>query len=185
MAGARLPKYAIDDTHWGDKGGDDIEGKGTFNGALFFGMDFGLLAGQAEVFFAGERAATRVLTGFTYTDTDITGLSILVPLVLKLDFHWGPVVLQPLAGFYLNFALGNLKERVGSLDVEDPYANPLLGVIFGGAIGISFGRGIFFLDLRYAKDLGKTVAGNDPVTIWKRSALMLNLGYQFSLGRKG
>jgi hypothetical protein len=181
MAGMRLPKYAIDDTDWGNMGGADIEGRGTFNGGLFFGMDFGVFTGQAEVFFAGEGASTKVLSGI---DTDITGLSILVPLIVKLDLHLGPVVLQPLAGLYLNFALGTLKESVNGYDVEDPYANPLLGVLFGGAFGINLGRGMLFADLRYAQDLGKTVAGNDPKTIWNRSALMMNVGYQFSLGRK-
>jgi hypothetical protein len=146
-------------------------------------MDFGLLAGQAEVFFSGESAVTRVLSGSGYADANITGLSLLAPLILKLDFHLGPVVLQPLAGVYFNFALGNLKENVDGSDVEDPYANPPLGVIFGGAFGMTLGRGILFLDLRYAKDLGRTVAGQDSATIWSRSAFMLNLGYQFSLGR--
>jgi hypothetical protein len=183
MAGMRLPQYDADDTDWGDMGGEDIEGRGTFNGGLFFGMDFGVVAGQAEVFFAGERASTKVLLG-SYTDTDITGLSILVPLIVKLDLHLGPVALQPLAGLYLNFALGNLKENVDGSDREDPYANPPLGVLFGGALGISLGRGILFADIRYARDLGNTVAGNNAATIWNRSALMFNLGYQFSLGRK-
>jgi hypothetical protein len=185
IAGAKFPVYAIDDTDWGNSGGYDIDGQLTFNGGLFFGMDFGMLTGQAEILFTGERAKTRVLTGYSYTDMDITGLSILVPLIVKLDLRLGPVVLQPLAGFYFNFALGNLKEKGDDLEVEDPYANPLFGLMFGGDVGITLGRGIFFLDCRYAKDLGRTAAGNDPVTIWKRSALMLNLGYQFSLGRKG
>jgi hypothetical protein len=183
-AGTRIPKYAIDDTDWGNMGGKDIEGQMTFNGGFFFGMDFGMFAGQAEIFFAGEKAGTRILDGYSYIDMDITALSLLVPLIVKLDYHLGPVVLQPLAGIYLNFALGDLKESMGGVELEDPYENPLMGVIFGGAAGMPLGKGLLFLDIRYAMDLGKTTAGNDPVTIWKRSAFMLNLGYQFFLGGK-
>jgi hypothetical protein len=154
----------------------DIKERGpAINGTLFFGMDFGLLTGQAEIILTNEQAEIDTV------NIDISGMSLLVPFIFKVDFHLGPVVLQPLAGLYLNFALGKLETRGMGIEGEDPYANPLFGLMFGGSAGISLGRGILFLDSRYAMDLGRTVAGNDPKTIWRRSALMFNLGYQFSI----
>jgi hypothetical protein len=148
-------------------------------------MDFGLLIGQVEVLLMNE--IIRMHYPLPYDSTTgiyITGTSLLLPFIFKVDFHLGPVVLQPLAGLYLNFALGDLKESGGRYDTEEPYANPLFGLMLGGSFGITLGRGILFLDTRYAMDLGRTVAGSGPKTIWRRSAFMFNLGYQFSLGRR-
>jgi hypothetical protein len=176
-AGMSMPSYNTDGT---DIEGMDITGKSGFGGTLFFGMDFGRLIGQVEVLLVAEKA----IIDTPYGDIDIEGMSLLVPFVFKADFHLGPLVLQPLAGLYLNFALGDLKESGSGFDTEEPYANPLLGLMLGGSFGITLGRGILFLDGRYAMDLGRTVAGSGPITIWKRSAFMFNLGYQFSLGRR-
>jgi hypothetical protein len=148
-------------------------------------MDFGRLIGQVEVLLMNE--IIRMHYPLPYDGTtgiDITGTSLLVPFVFKADFHLGPVVLQPLAGLYLNVAIGTLEESGHNFDAEDSYANPLFGLMLGGSFGITLGRGLLFLDTRYAMDLGRTVAGSDSVTIWRRSALMFNLGYQFSLGRR-
>jgi hypothetical protein len=179
-AGINLHNYNTNGT---DHSGIDIKGGPAFDGALFFGMDFGLLIGQAEVLFTGDNAA--ITYPYPYPgEVDVTGISLMIPFILKVDFHLGPLVLQPLAGLYLNFGLGNLKESGMGADREDPYANPPLGLIFGGSLGTPLGRGIVFLDGRCAIDLGRTAAGNNPITIWKRSAFMINLGYQFFIGRR-
>jgi hypothetical protein len=175
-AGMSLPSYNTDGT---DFEGTNIEQGSGFGGSLFWGMDFGLLIGQVEVLLTTEKAIVKD----SYGDIDVEGMSLLVPFIVKVDFHLGPVVLQPLAGLYLNFALGDLKESAMGGEAEEPYANPLFGLMFGGSFGVTLGRGILFLDTRYAMDLGRTVVSG-PVTIWRRSALMFNLGYQFSLGRR-
>jgi hypothetical protein len=182
MAGAAYHFYDTDDT---DVSGTDVDGIGSFNGGLYFGIDTGLVTGEIELLIVQENASAEIYNGYGYEEVQFSGTSLLIPLIFKLDFHLGPVVLQPLFGFYLNFALEDLKEEMhdGST-YHDPYANPLFGLMFGGTLGIKAGRGIIFLDTRYAMDLGKTKAGNDPRTIFKRSGVMLNLGYQFYFGGK-
>jgi hypothetical protein len=184
MIGPVFHFYDTDDT---DMNNYEIDGQGSFGGGLYFGMDFGLLTGQAEILVAGDSARMEIDSGYPYYNHDeikFGGTSLLIPLIFKLDLHLGPVVLQPLAGPYLNFALGDLEEKGDYSDSNDPYANPLFGLMFGGTLGIKAGPGMIFLDTRYAMDLGKTKAGNNPLTIWKRSGVLLNLGYQFYFGGK-
>lgn len=176
MAGMRSLKYNTDDTDWENL---DIDGKSTAAGGLFFGLDYGPVVTQVEILFSGDKGAIENMPGFD----DITAYTLLIPLILKGDFHLGPVVLQPLAGFYFNIALGDL-DLDGSMGGKEPYANPPVGLMVGGDIGMRFGKSRIFLDLRYAADLGKTAVGNDPMTAWRRSAFMLNLGYQFFVWRK-
>ncbi|MFP3089749.1 porin family protein [Treponema sp. TIM-1] len=176
LVGMNSLSYDTDDTDWE---GLDIEGNPTFGGGLFFGMDFGMVVAQAEALFRADKGTIENVPGFD----EGTGLSFLLPLIVKGDFHLGPVVLQPLAGLYFNFALGDL-ELSGTYGGKEPYANPLMGLMVGGDVGIRFGRNLIFLDLRYATDLGKTAVGNDPMTAWRRSAFVLNLGYQFFVWRK-
>jgi hypothetical protein len=180
MAGPVFNNYNIKNTDSANAGIYHIDGKGAVNGGMYFGIDFGLLAAQAEVLITGDNAEMEL----SYFDSHITGTSLLVPLILKLDFHLGPFILQPLAGPYLNFALGDIRST-DEYDGRnyDPYANPLFGLMFGGTVGIRMGRGMIFVDTRYAKDLGKAKAGNHPMTIWEHSALRLNAGYQFNFGR--
>jgi hypothetical protein len=188
MAGIAFPIYNIDDTGGKNYWGDMMNTAGAvFNGGLFFGMDFGLLAGEAGFFFTGDHAEAYVRSGYGYYDyggwVSMTGVSLHIPLLVKMDFHLGPVVLQPLVGPYFNIALGDLHSE-GYGYGDDPYANPPFGLVFGGLAGINLGRGILFIDGRYEIDLGKTVVGKNSMTIWRRSAFMLNLGYQLYLGRK-
>jgi hypothetical protein len=177
IAGLRAPNYNTDNTDWKTV---NIEGKSTANGGLFIGMDLGSLILQAEVLLGGDSAAIENMPATMEID-DISGFSLLIPLIFKWNFHLGPLVLQPLAGPYLNFALGNLKIG-GRMGGEEPYANPPLGFMFGGDVGFPLWQGLVFLDLRFAVDFGKTAAGNNPMTAWTRSAFMLNLGYQFFVG---
>jgi hypothetical protein len=99
-----------------------------------------------------------------------------------MDFHLGPVVLQPLAGPYFNFALGKLTTS-GGISGKESYKNPPLGLTFGALAGLNLGGGLLFIDGRFEMDLGKTEA-EKSIEIWRRSAFMLNLGYQIYLGRK-
>ncbi|MDR2247620.1 MAG: hypothetical protein LBE17_13280 [Treponema sp.] len=177
MGGPIFSEYDTDDTEWKARTGHDIDGRTRGAGGLFLGADFGLLIGEVGALLSFERAKIYVGSD-SYS---ARGMSLHIPLLLKMDFHLGPLVLQPLAGPYFNLALGKLDvEDYG----DDPYANPPFGLVFGGLLGLNLGRGILFVDSRYEMDLGKTVAGNDPITIWKRSAYVLSFGYQIYLGRR-
>ncbi|MDR2629537.1 MAG: hypothetical protein LBC60_01285 [Spirochaetaceae bacterium] len=176
MAGMKILSYNTDDI---DLNRLNIEGNTAWNGGLFFGADFGKWIGQVEILLTADRGTIKDVEGFD----DITAISLLIPLIFKWDLHLGPVAIRPLAGFYLNFALGDMTLG-GSYGGEEPYANPPLGFMIGGDVGLILGRGIIFLDLRYGMDLGKTAMGNSPIEVWRRSAFMLNLGYQFLIGRR-
>jgi hypothetical protein len=178
MGGPAFSDYDTDGTEWKDSAGHDIDGHTGGTVGLFLGADFGLLIGEAGALLSFDRAKLYYESG---SYSEVNGTSLHIPLLLKMDFHLGPVVLQPLAGPYFNLALGKLDvENYG----KDPYANPPFGLVFGGLLGLNLGRGILFIDSRYEMDLGKTVAGNDPITIWKHSAYVLSMGYQIYLGRR-
>jgi hypothetical protein len=191
MAGTVFPIYHTDD-EWDDNNiGSHISGKPTFGGGLSVGWDFGFVAAETGALISSDRAKTTVNKPYYGDDVDLMGISLLVPLIIKLDFHLGPVVLQPLAGGYVNFALGDLKwHGYDPGDTKAAYANPLFGLMFGGALGFKLGRGSLFVDSRYVMDLGSTAMGSHEITnntamrAWKRSGVMLNLGYQFYLGGK-
>jgi hypothetical protein len=177
MAGLSSAKYNTDDTDWDTISGASIGGRSGGDLGLFLGLDFGLLIGEVGALFSFDNAETTI----NYNETAIKGMSLHVPLLLKMDFHLGPVVFQPLAGPYFNLALGKLDMEDSG---KDPYANPPFGLAFGGLAGLNLGRGFFFIDGRYEMDLGKTVGGNNAITLWRRSAFILNFGYQIYLGRR-
>jgi hypothetical protein len=175
-AGIRSLSYNTDGTDWD---GLAVEGNSAPNAGLFIGMDFGKLIIQAEIVLSGDNGTIDNIYSNNFYSMGVTGTSLLIPLIVKRDFHLGPVVFQPLAGLYFNFALGDLKLEDNTMGGEEPYANPPVGLIFGGDVGIALWKGVLFLDLRFAGDLGKTAAGNDPIEIWTRTSFMINLGYQF------
>jgi hypothetical protein len=158
-----------------------VYGGGGFNGGLLLGYDFGLLAGQVELLITGDNVKILVPTtysgGYIYWDSKrFNGTTIQVPLMLKLDLHWGRIMLQPEAGIYFNMTTGNLEHKGDSSSISMEYENPLFGLTFGGALGFRIGRGYLFLDSRYAVNLGKTkLTGNEA---WTRSAATGTVGYQ-------
>jgi hypothetical protein len=184
MAGTAFHSYDTADTGMSDY---ELHSYPSFNGGLYFGRDFGLVTAQAEILFSWDFVDMNYIGSYNSNgvySAYFEKTSLLIPLIVKLDFHLGPVVLQPLAGPYLNFALGDLEEWHNGKSYYDPYENPLFGRMFGGTLGIKAGTGMIFLDTRYAMDLGKTKAGNNSMEIWQQSGLMLNLGYQFNFGGK-
>jgi hypothetical protein len=173
MAGFATSEYYTKGTEWDDTGGGNIDNAGGGSLGLFLGADSGFLIGEVGALLSFDNAEM-------FSSISMKGISLHIPLLVKMDLHLGPVVLQPLAGPYFNFALGDLD--MGGYG-KDPYANPPIGLVFGGLVGLNLGRGFFFIDSRYEMDLGKTVAGNNPMTIWQRSAFIMNFGYQIYLGR--
>jgi hypothetical protein len=171
-----------------DGHGKEADG-GGFNAGLLLGYDFGLLALQGEILI------NTGWNGYGYYDNlgeehlgfDITVLQI--PVLVKLDLHWGRIMFQPQAGFYLNFGLGDMRYNYdyrryyGSWGYTpdtstDDYSTSLFGVMIGGAFGVRIGRGYLFLDIRYAADLSETKL--KPVGIeMTRHAVMTSMGYQY------
>jgi hypothetical protein len=184
MAGLNFPSYNTNDTIWtGSLGGSSVDGNLGWVFGLLLGWDFGLLTGEVEALVSFDKAEIDTFSSYSIYNNIayMEGMSIHIPLLVKMDFHLGPVVLQPLAGPYFNFALGKLNIS-GSLEGETSYKNPLVGLTAGGVVGLNLGRGFIFVDGRFEIDLGKTKV--ESIEIWRRSAFVVNLGYQIYLGRK-
>jgi hypothetical protein len=141
---------------------------------------------QTEVFFSWEWA------GYSYHYTDIinkedkNGLwtdeysffSFTFPLVLKVEFNYGPLMLAPYGGAYFYLPLGDARSKTDRIKENiDLSSKPLgpeagtykeaesetvlvtmqgipLGMTFGFYTGIKLGPGALVIDMRYSKDFG-------------------------------
>jgi hypothetical protein len=179
-----------------ESGGKVSEGM-ALGGGLFAGYDFGLFAGQVEFLLANDNADLyRANTTYnpntgswgTYSGTaHYNGTLLQIPLIVKMDLHLWRFVLQPLAGIYLNFGLGDMNlsssssggdsSSYFSFSDKETWDNPLLGGVVGGTLGLHIGRGFLFLDLRYMGNFGYTKVYDDE--LYRRSATLGSLGYQY------
>jgi hypothetical protein len=110
-----------------------------------------------------------------------------IPLIAKMDFHLGRFVLQPLAGFYLNFGFakeyGYYIDNAYFSDDADDYTTPLVGWMLGGTAGFRLGRGFLFTELRYLSDFhgAEDAEGHKW---YRRAAALFSLGYQYYFKQK-
>ncbi|MDR2785712.1 MAG: hypothetical protein LBB83_07340 [Treponema sp.] len=141
---------------------------------------------QTEVLFSWEWA------GYTYHHKDnippleisksgvwtdqYSFLSLTFPLMLKIEFHYGPLMLAPYGGAYFYLPLGNaqsksnrIKENIDKTKYSEEPDPSLyreqdalqvsvdgvpLGMTFGFYTGIKMGPGALVIDLRYSRDFG-------------------------------
>jgi hypothetical protein len=143
---------------------------------------------QTEILFSWEWA------GYTYHHNDnipplaiskngvwtdeYSFFSLTFPLMLKFEFHYGPLLLAPYGGAYFYLPLGDAQSRTNRIEENidtDRYGtdpNVLkskyreqdalrvsidgvpLGMTFGFYTGIQMGPGALVIDLRYFKDFG-------------------------------
>jgi hypothetical protein len=169
-AGATFPE-----AYWND---ETAHGDLAFGGDFFVGYDFGLFTGQVELLFANETGSIdqweSSYDDFSYrTNRKYSGMLLQIPVIAKMDFHLWRFVLQPLAGLYLNFGLGDLDVD----GYKNEWENPLLGWVVGGTVGFRLGRGFIFWDMRYSSNLGFTKVSGDERA--RRSAFLSSLGYQY------
>jgi hypothetical protein len=149
-------------------------------GGLFMGYDFGLFTGQVEFLFANDGGEVRIGNynyGSNYAHYDLSGTVFQIPLVVKMDLHLRRLLLQPLGGFYLNFGLGDLKDKNGYYQDTFATANPLFGWTLGGTLGFRLRRSFIFWEFRYMSNFGYTeLEGED----WfRRAAVLSNFGFQY------
>jgi hypothetical protein len=164
---------------------DSISGGGSVSGGLLAGYDFGLFTGQVEFLLAGDSVeGLRTGSGYHYNQvsggwdpnwsySSYSGTLIQIPLVVKLDLHLWRFVLQPQAGIYLNFGLGDAKR---DKDYSAGWENPLLGGLVGGTLGIQIGKGFLFGDLRLTTNFANTTPENTKG--YTRKSNLFSLGYQ-------
>jgi hypothetical protein len=160
---------------------------GNFDAGILLGRDYGLLAYQVEFLFTSENfeySYSQSSPNYTYNRYEFNATVIRIPLLIKLDFHFGRFMLQPLGGLYFNFGLGDLdydQKEGGMNSGTTAYINPMLGMMVGGAVGFRIGRGYIFADFRYVGDLGDMVIDSGVTgseLSQKRSGFMGNFGYQ-------
>jgi hypothetical protein len=142
---------------------------------------------QTEVFFSWETAGyeyhhpdneppPEISKSATWSDK-MNFFSFTFPLILKLEFHYGPLMLAPYGGAYFYLPFGEAQSTSDRIqdNMRDENKNdstkyreekePLLvsvdgiplGMTFGFYTGIKMGPGALVIDLRYSKDFGTLV----------------------------
>jgi hypothetical protein len=140
---------------------------------------------QTEVLFSWEWAGYS----YHYTNTvpkesvnknglwtdEYSFFSFTFPLMLKVEFNYGPLMLAPYGGAYFYLPLGEAQSRTNRIAENIEGSNPSpdsyleddsatvkvsmdgvpLGMTFGFYTGIKMGPGALVIDLRYARDFGK------------------------------
>jgi hypothetical protein len=144
-----------------------------------------LLALELEVLFTQD---TLVYWGAPWVDGDyalanknFASPSLMIPLLLKLNFKPGPFRLSPLAGIYAAVPLGQTRYRGPGEEGRDygySFSVPA-GFTAGFEAAVKYGPGMLFAGLRYAGDFGEVIIGNEEKTTYRRHMVSLSLGYEF------
>jgi hypothetical protein len=176
-----------------------IQGSGGYEGGL--GRGFGgelavvaefsflrflnLEAGAAviyETFMAGRTAQGISAQGLgeeaRFTDT-VQGLSLMIPLRVKIPVTMDGFVLSPFAGGYYLLPLDVMTGETGSYKMEPPF-----GISLGFEWGIPRNSRMLFFGLRFDYDIGLSSAGENGALHYSRTRIGLFLGYKFSLWKK-
>jgi hypothetical protein len=138
---------------------------------------------QSEVLFSWERVGydyhhknnippAEINKSGVWTD-EYSFFSFTFPLMLKAEFHHGPLMFAPYGGAYFYLPLGDaqsssnrIKENMKPENENDPtkyreqdtlrvsVEGVPLGMTFGLYTGIKMGPGALVIDLRYSRDFG-------------------------------
>jgi hypothetical protein len=147
---------------------------------------------QAEVVFTWDNASVWFYAlNPNRIDVDrhtrkFTGFSLQFPLTAKLNFYPGKFRISPLLGAYFLVPLGKMTVNDPLKGEEsDSYSFSLpLGILGGLNVAFPAGPGMFFVDLRYAADIGLSEAKGGGGS-YRRGSLALCAGYEWGFFRKG
>ncbi|MDR3139206.1 MAG: outer membrane beta-barrel protein, partial [Treponema sp.] len=136
-------------------------------GGIFGSVDFNsLFTLQLELLFTGDTLVYRNHNSehinVTIENEHFRAFSLMVPLVIKMNFRPGPVRLSPLAGIYVAAPLGEMRYHT-NVDDENryySYSTVPVGYTAGVQGAVKFGPGTLFADLRYAGDFGAVTVNN-------------------------
>jgi hypothetical protein len=171
--------------------------EGGVSGALRLNSLFSL---QLELLLTGDTLVYRGLEKDFLENEKYSSLSMMIPLIGKMNLRAGPVRLSPLAGFYLTAPLGKTRYHYhyhtgdGDASYSWFWSVPI-GFTAGIEGAIRYGPGRIFAGMRYAGDFGKITINDDPGfrkhsntydhTDFRRHSLSLYFGYEFGfLDRK-
>jgi hypothetical protein len=168
-------------------GASALTGEGGISGALRLNS---LLSLQLEILLTGDIMVYRgldIIAGeYVLVNEKFTTLSLMFPILLKVNFKAGPVRLSPLAGLYLTAPLGRARYRRSIGGISDSYSWSLsvpLGFTAGLEGALRYGPGRLFTGVRYGVDFGFLTINNgtpiDAATNGRRHMVSIYLGYEF------
>jgi hypothetical protein len=146
---------------------------------------------QAEVNFTTDSAPYTEKV--TITKFPFNSQSLMFPLLARFNFRSNDFSVGALAGAYFFMPLGQMTNN--QMGGAFAYKMDLpIGYMLGFNIGMKAGPGYLFLDARWAADLGtlkRASEGNGSESyfrsgaeLYKRSMVMLNLGYEIGFFNK-
>jgi hypothetical protein len=157
--------------------------EGGISGALRLGSLFSI---QLELLLGGDTMVNWGLNWeedqYILANEQFTSLTMMIPLLGKMNLRTGPVRLSPLAGLYVIAPLGKTRYRLSPDGEEQEYSPSFsvpLGVTAGLEGAIQYGPGRLLAGLRYAGDFGNITIDDDPKTSYRRSMVSVYLGYEF------
>lgn len=119
-----------------------------------------------------------------------TSLSLKTPVLLKLTFRPGIILLSLFGGGYYTVPLGQMEyaPQIGGEKASYNYSIPL-GWIAGAAFGLKLGPGAFFAEARWSSDIGNTSIsdGKGTLQVYSRADLpapIISLGYEIGFIRR-
>ncbi|MFP3090419.1 hypothetical protein LQZ21_08845 [Treponema sp. TIM-1] len=153
---------------------------------------FRFLGLQAEAIFNYDTfKVAKIATINANLDKRVTdrysSMSLMFPLLVKVPLEIGNFSLAPFVGLYYAMPIGTLKLEPGDASVgpaAGSYAyaiDPPLGLLLGIDSGLLLGPGELFVDLRFSRDIGMTVADKGYGIQYVRNQIGLSLGYKFQL----
>jgi hypothetical protein len=122
-----------------------------------------------------------------YISDDFTGLSLMIPFLLKVPLPFEKSILSLYAGPYYTMFIGPLTKISGDTTASEKssvYKASPLGVTAGMEIGFPAGPGELFVDLRYSRDFGETFIHKSIGPRYTQDRLTLSLGYRFGLFKR-
>ncbi|MDR3130064.1 MAG: hypothetical protein LBU18_00795 [Treponema sp.] len=155
--------------------------------------------GRRNTFLALQTEGILTIDYMNFPDDDQKNsfLSFMAPVLLKFNYRPGLFNLSLYGGIYYFMYPANIPYPLSNLGKEDAaviaaeetaynYVMDSLGYIGGLKLGISTGnRGAFFIDLRYAADMGTTGIYYEqqemPSYNYKRYSPSASLGYEIGL----
>jgi hypothetical protein len=145
------------------------------------------LAVQLEVLFAPDILVYRGLNHegnniYVMANKKYRSLSLMIPLVFKLNFRPGLFRVSPMAGIYATVPLGQTRyeySRTGG-SVSYPWSFSLpLGFTLGVEGARKYGLGSLLAGIRYSRDFGRVEIETPDSIKYGRDMVSVYLGYEF------
>jgi TolB-like protein len=109
--------------------------------------------------------------------------SLLIPVLLRINFYPGQFLISGLGGIYFSIPLGDMAYTSRSDEKNYKYTNPI-GWMAGINLGYNFKSNFsLYADFRYGSDIGNTsiTDGRGWVEIYQRSVMLFGIGIEYDI----